>query len=84
MQMIRNFETGILGALMGAAASTGGGQAGTHIVRTTNRGTIDRLIVALRRSEDRIDALESENRDLRARLAAANRATLATLQSQGV
>lgn len=84
MRMVKNFEVGLFNILAGAANASGGTRIHTHVVRTTNRSTIDKLVAALRRSQDRADALEAENVDLRARLAAANRATLAALKSAGL
>ena len=83
MRMVQGFEAGILGILAGAAGSMGRRRVETqvHVVRETNRSSLDRLIAALRRERDRADKAEAEVVELRARLAAANRATLAILQS---
>lgn len=83
MRFVHGMEMTILGALSGAASATGSRsrvQTRTHVIRQTSRGSLDRLIAALRSEKARADRLEVENADLRDRLAAANRATLALLR----
>ncbi len=67
MRLVHNMEAGIFSALAGAAGATGGGTR-THTVRVSNKGTIARLIAALRSEHDRANHLAGENADLRRQL----------------
>ncbi|MBC6716935.1 hypothetical protein H9Q09_12020 [Aurantimonas sp. DM33-3] len=81
---IHGMEAGIFSALVGAANATGSSQRQPErirVIRQTSRGSIDRLIAALRSETKRANDLADENEVLRRRLAAANRAALTALQS---
>jgi len=67
MRFVHGMEAGILSALAGAASAPGGGTR-THTVRVSNKGTIARLIAALRSEHDRANRLFRENAELRRQL----------------
>ena len=81
---VHGMEMGIFSALVGAANATGRSQRQPErirVIRQTSRGSIDRLIAALRSETKRANDLADENEILRRRLAAANRTALTALQS---
>lgn len=60
---VHGMEAGIFSALAGAASATGGGTR-THTVRVSNKGTINKLIAALRSEHDRANRLAEANAEL--------------------